>query len=479
MQEIINNLFKLDRYLLGKGYNEALAYIFKKIPLEIGMVKSGTKLGDWVVPPEWIIRDGWVKFKGEKILDYKVNPMCVANYSAPVNKTVSLEELKKHLMVSDECPDAYSYSYKFYEREWGFTMPRNQLQEHVIYEIGCSKCALKKSSFTNQSCLQPTDFNHIWKDILVCENGICVPELKNIDPTVGKVIIEGMDTSPKFVDILKEGDYEVFIDSEFKTGVLKYGVHTIKGKGKKPREILLFAHLDHPYQANDNLSGVACLIDMADRLHDAFFKHTIKIIFCAETIGSTAYALKEDISKVDFVIALDCVGNNNNLLWQKSYDKYARINYITHLAVTGEGKDHRKGEFRLIAGSDEYYFNDPLVGIPGIMLSRLPYNEYHTSEDTPDKINYDKIKEVQDVIMKIIEIYEKDFIPKRKTKGVLMRSKHDIQTDNKLLNRDLDYLWYEIDDKKYLSEIIIGLGMGFDYTYSIMEKLLQDKMISK
>lgn len=450
MDKIIKDLFTMPRFLLGEGYNNALAYIFKLLPLEIGMVKSGTKLGDWTVPPEWIIRDAWVKFKGQKILDFKVNPMCVANYSAPVNKTVSLEELKKHLMISDEMPDAYSYSYKFYERDWGFTMPKSQLQEHVTYDA---------------------DGNAI------CENGLCYPELKGLDSEVGKVTIDGVDTRPQWKDRLEEGDYEVFIDSEFRPGVMKYGVHTIKGT--TDREILLFAHLDHPYQANDNLSGVACLIDMADRLHDAFFEHTIKLIFCPETIGSIAYATQEDISKVDFVIALDSIGNNNSLLWQKAYDKYARINYCAHLAVTGIGQDHRKGEFRFVAGADEYHFNDPKVGIPGIFLSRLPFTEYHTSEDTPDKINYDKIKEVQDVIMKIIEIYEKDFIPKRKMKGVLMRSKHDIQTDNKMLNRDLDYLWFEIDGKKYLSEIILSLGLGFDYVYSIMEKLLADKVITK
>ena len=64
-------------------------------------------------------------------------------------------------------------------------------------------------------------------------------------------------------------------------------------------------------------------------------------------------------------------------------------------------------------------------------------------------------------------------------KGVLMRSKHDIQTDNKMLNRDLDYLWYEIDGKKYLSEIIIGLGLSFEYVESIINKLIEDKVVGR
>lgn len=450
LSQIIEDLYKFPRFLLGEGYNNALAYIFKLIPLEIGMVKSGTKLGDWIVPEEWIIRDAWVKLNGEKILDFKLNPMCVADYSIPIHQTVSLEELKKHLMVSDEKPEAYSYSFKFYEKNWGFTMPRNQLQNHIIRD----------------------------KDgKIVCENGICVPELKDIDPTVGKVMIDGVETSPKFEDILPEGEYEVFIDSEFKKGVMKYGVHIIKGT--TDREILLFAHLDHPHQANDNLSSVACLIDMADRLHDEFFEHTIKLVFCPETIGSMAYIHQEDISKVDFVIALECVGNDNSLLIQKSFDKDARINACMHLACSSHAVDYRKGEFRQLLGSDEYHFNDPKIGIPGILLSRFPYPEYHTSLDTPTIINYEKIKEVQDTIINIIQIYEQDFIPTRTLKGALMRSKHDIQTEHKLLNRDLDYLWYNLDGKTYLSKLVVGLGLTFEYSKKVIDKLISDGVVKR
>lgn len=436
IQKIIEDLYKEPRYLLGEGFDRSLDYINEIIRLEIKGVKSGTEVADWIVPDEWIMRDGWVKFNGEKILDWKENPLCVVVGSMPIKQTVTLEEFKKHLHLSDEKPNAYSYDYKFYEKDWGFTMPKNKVMQHVIQK---------------------------------CEGGICTDELKDIDPTVGQIMVEGSITAPKFQDILPEGEYEVFIDSGYLPGTLKYGVHTIKGN--TDREILLFAHLDHPWQANDNLSGVACLIDMADKLHDAFYEHTIKLIFCAETIGSTAYAVTEDISKVDFVIAVDAIGNDNSLLLQKAFDKYNRLNFAMHLATSGNAVDYRKAEFRFVVGSDEYYFNDPKVGIPGLMLSRIPYEEYHTSEDTPDKINEEKIKEVQEVIMKIISIYEKDYVPVRNFKGMPMRSKYGIQTPHKLLNMNLDYLFYDMDGKKYLSELICQLGLGFDFAYQALEKV--------
>ena len=206
-------------------------------------------------------------------------------------------------------------------------------------------------------------------------------------------------------------------------------------------------------------------------------EHTIKIIFCPETIGSIAYGETQDISKVDFVIAVDSVGNENTLLIQKAFDKFARINYAVHLAVHELGVSYRKGDFRVLIGSDEYMFNDPTIGIPGIMLSRIPYKEYHTSLDTPDIIKEDKIKETADVILKTIEIYEKDFIPVRKFKGILCRSKYKLQTLHKFLNRDLDYLLFDIDGKKYLSEIVLPLSLTFSYAYDFLAKLENENLI--
>ncbi len=410
-------------------------YINGIIPLTMQIVPSGTEVGDWKVPDEWVIRDGWVKFNGEKILDYKDNPLSVVVGSLPINKKCDLAEFKRHLHVSDEKPEAFAYEYKFYDKDWGFSLPKNKVMQHVIQK---------------------------------CEGGTCTEELRDIDPTIGQVMIEGSENAPIFKEILPEGEYEVFIDSEYRPGAMKIGIHEIPGKSKK--EILLFAHLDHPYQANDNLSAVACLIDLVKDLKDKY-EHTIKIIFCPETIGSIAYAELNPISQVEFVISVDSIGNDNTLLIQKSFDKYHRINACVHLATAGQGIDYRKGDFRLLAGADEYYFNDPNLGIPGLFLSRIPFAEYHTSADTPDKISYEKIQEVQKVILKTIEFYEQDFIPKREFKGCLMRSKYGEQTPYKNLNRDLDYLMYDIDGKRYLSHLILPLGMGFEYAYKLMLKL--------
>lgn len=141
------------------------------------------------------------------------------------------------------------------------------------------------------------------------------------------------------------------------------------------------------------------------------------------------------------------------------------------------GEVHRKGLFRSVIGSDEYIFNDPVVGIPSIMLSRYPYKEYHTDADKPEIINYEMIKKTGDVILKIIEIYEKDYIPKRLYKGPLMRSRYGIQTANPQLNLSFDYFFYAIDGKRSLAELCCDYGLNFEYTYEILEKMKADGFI--
>lgn len=438
MIKIIKELFKFNRTLLGEGCDNALEYLKHLIDLDIIEVDSGEELETWNVPDEWVIRDGWVKFKGKKIIDYKKNPLSIAVNSKPVHKKMKLEELKKHLYVSDEMPDKTPYEYLYYKDDWGVCLQKNK----VLKKLGC-------------------------------EGGTCMPELKELDSEVGKVQVEG--EKEKYKELLKKGEYEVFIDSEFKPGKLKIGVHTIKGK--TDREILLLAHLDHPNQANDNLSGVACLIDMAKRLKKQGFDHTIKLVFCPETIGSIAYGVLQDISKVDFVISVDAIGNDNTLLIQKAFDREAKINKAVHLAVHGKGVNYRKGEFRHLIGSDEYFFNDPEVGIPGIMLSRFPFKEYHTEADTPDIIDIKKIKEVQEVIIDTIDIMEKDFIPIRCFTGPLMRAKYGVQTPYKLLNRDMDYFFYDMDGKKSIMDLVVGSGMTFEYAYDLCVELEKARVI--
>lgn len=427
IQNVIETLYPINRCLLGEGYDTSLKFLESLVDLEILEFPSGTEIGTWVVPDEWVVRDAWVKDpEGNKIADYKANPLSLVVGSTKQHGIIDLEELRKHWHYIDELPKSTPYVFKYYDKTWGFCFPKDAVRED------------------------------------------------NKEAMAGVMLEDGKEFVPKTIDKLKDGEYEVFIDTEFRKGTMKVGVHTIKGKSD--REILLLAHLDHPFQANDNLSGVACLLSILKKLKT---DRTVKIIFCPETIGSHAYALTQDLSKVDFALAVDICGNNNSILLQKAFDGEARINKIAHLALQHMGETYRKGAFRNTIGSDEGAFNDPSIGVPGIMLSTWPYAEYHTADDTPDKIDYDAIEKMGNVISKIVEYWSNDFIPTREFKGQLMRSRYGAQTPNQQVNLSWDYFIYSMDGKKYLSELCADYGLNYEYALEIIEKLEKDGKLSR
>jgi aminopeptidase-like protein len=278
---------------------------------------------------------------------------------------------------------------------------------------------------------------------------------------------------------LKEGQYEVFIDSEYRPGTMKIGVHTKKGKIDK--EILLLAHLDHPLQANDNLSGVCCMLDVIRKIKTDY---TVKVIFCPETIGSIAYAHLADLSKVELAISVDICGNDAPITQMKTFKSYldsklTKLDSCAHCAFQSAKKMYRKAPFRGTIGSDETVFADPDFKIPAILFTTHPYDEYHTDKDRPENISYEKIIETADLVRKTIEIFEKDYVPIKNWKGPVMRSRYGIQSPSQQVNLNYDYLFYSVDGKRSIAELSAHFEMDFDETYKIFEKMADEGFICR
>ena len=68
------------------------------------------------------------------------------------------------------------------------------------------------------------------------------------------------------IEKLQGEKFHVFINTSFQDGELKVGEHTIKGQTNET--VVFVAHLDHPFMANDDLTGVAAMIDIANELKD-------------------------------------------------------------------------------------------------------------------------------------------------------------------------------------------------------------------
>ena len=128
MYALAERLYPICRSITGNGTRETIKILQEFIPIKITEIPSGTKVFDWEIPEEWNISDAWIKSQdGTKIIDFKKLNLHVLNYSTPVDRTVKLEELKEHLYSLPEYPDWVPYRTSYYNRQWGFCLPHNQL----------------------------------------------------------------------------------------------------------------------------------------------------------------------------------------------------------------------------------------------------------------------------------------------------------------------------------------------------------------
>lgn len=282
----------------------------------------------------------------------------------------------------------------------------------------------------------------------------------------------------QFENINKSHKFRVSIKTSYKEGYLKIGEVVLNGIKKD--EIIIVAHLDHPYQVNDNLSAVAVAMEIAKEISKRKLNFTIRILFLPETIGSIAYVWnrKKEISRIKAAIVLDVVGNKNRILVQKTFDRENKLNYLADKACKDLLLNYDLKNFRQIMGSDELIFNDPKFAIPAIMISTWPYEEYHTSLDTPDIIDDKTMTNIKDLVLKIIDNLDKDRIPRRKWSGPLMRSKIGWFLGEHLRDTQLELFGYKIDGKKSILEIAKELDMDVDSALNYADALHSKNLIS-
>lgn len=174
---MVVDLYPICRSITGNGVRQTLQYIKKKIPLKIHEVPSGTTAFDWTVPKEWNILDAYVKdSKGNKVIDFNKSNLHVLNYSIPVKKKVSLQELQEHLFTMPEYPDWIPYRTSYYIENWGFCLSHNDFEK------------LKEDSY--EACVDSTLHNGFLtfgeyfirgqlQDEILISTHICHPSLCN------------------------------------------------------------------------------------------------------------------------------------------------------------------------------------------------------------------------------------------------------------------------------------------------------------
>lgn len=148
--QLITELYPICRSITGAGFRETLARLREHVPLEIHEVPTGTRVFDWAVPPEWNIRDAWVKNEaGDKIIDFTRSNLHVVSYSVPVRRKMRLADLRPRLHTLPDRPDWIPYRTSYYKEDWGFCLAHRDFEQLQPgeYEV-CIDSRLEHGSLT-------------------------------------------------------------------------------------------------------------------------------------------------------------------------------------------------------------------------------------------------------------------------------------------------------------------------------------------
>jgi aminopeptidase-like protein len=136
---LARELFPIGRSLTGDGVRETLRLVGERAPLDVTEVPSGTVVYDWVVPPEWNLREAWIADgDGRRLVDAADSPLHVVGYSVPVRATLTGAELQEHLHSLPERPDRVPYRTSYYEPAWGFCLAddvRATIDDRSSYDV--------------------------------------------------------------------------------------------------------------------------------------------------------------------------------------------------------------------------------------------------------------------------------------------------------------------------------------------------------
>ena len=226
--------------------------------------------------------------------------------------------------------------------------------------------------------------------------------------------------------------------------------HNIEAEipGAEPEIILVGAHYDSVFGspgANDNGTGVAATLALARRFASAKPKHTLRFVafvneeppyFLSGEMGSLIYArrCKERGDKISAMISLETIGYFSDAPDSQTYPSpglslfYPKVgNFIGFVSnvqsrallrrvialFRKHGKIPSEGAalpafIPGVSWSDQWSFWQQ--GYPAIMVTdtapfRYPY--YHSSNDTPDKLDYDRFTLVVSSMEKVIQDLDK------------------------------------------------------------------------
>ncbi len=221
----------------------------------------------------------------------------------------------------------------------------------------------------------------------------------------------GFCVSQNQLDAMREGSYEVVIDSTLEAGHLTYGECYLPGATAD--EVLISCHVCHPSLCNDNLSGIALNTFLAKHLRGKDLRYSYRFIFIPGTIGAITWlALNEhNTHRIKHGLVVANVGDSGQMTYKKSRRADAEVDRAAIHALAHSGSAHEITDFSPY-GYDERQFCSPGFNLPMGSLTRTPwgrYPEYHTSADNLDLVRPQHLADSFRTFLSVFDILEQNY----------------------------------------------------------------------
>jgi len=425
MLDLINELWLLKRDIVSNEFDKALLRLAEEIPMKIHEYPTGEACWTWRVPEKWTCHEAYLEtLDGIRLIDYKDHPLHVVSYSLSYNGVVNKKELLKHLHFHPLLPEAIPFVFKYYERDWG----------------------------------------------------LCAPKT--------------------LIDSLSDDSYRVVIKTSYEPGTLKVGEVIIPGISDQC--FVLAAHLCHPAQVNDDLSGVVVGLKVAQALlnwnkfNSNPLRYTYRLLILPETIGSVAY-LSHNENMIPSMVAglfLEMLGNDSPHALQTSFNPESQIDRCFRTAFHKLDPHGYIGPYRGIIDNDERQFNAPGVRVPMLSISRveglkttkpIPYREYHSSLDTPDVVDQERLQASHDLVIGLIKSWERNQYVVNNFKGEIFCSGYGIWIDyqeNPEGHKRLFEIMERCDGESSVADIANDLEIPFQAVWEVVELLKAKELVS-
>jgi len=128
MMRILEDLVPLNRVVCSAGYDEAVDYLLDVLPFELIEYPAADEYNGWIIPPKWDVKTAEIRRGGTVVYDGMAHPLRVIALSSSFEGVVDREELRRHLhydhRYDDSIPFHFRQTYRSWERDWGFCVPR-------------------------------------------------------------------------------------------------------------------------------------------------------------------------------------------------------------------------------------------------------------------------------------------------------------------------------------------------------------------